>query len=84
MNFVLLSQKNKDKSSEIFPPLILHSPYMCERAMPKGKIDQKKGSNCKEDDSAFQLYDLPAGMTGLTEAAQRPVRLPAYMPGLLI
>ena len=47
MNFVLSSQKNKDKSSEIFPPLILHSPYMCERAMPKGKIDQKKGSNCK-------------------------------------
>ena len=45
MKFALLCKTNKEKYTEIFPPLLL-----C--AMPRSK----KGSNFKEDDRALPLF----------------------------
>ena len=46
MNFVLESKTNKDKSKDIFPPLLLQPPCICACAMPRAR--SAKGSNFKE------------------------------------
>ena len=41
---------NKDKSTEIFPPLLLKQTNICQRAMPRAKKRSAKGTNYSEDD----------------------------------
>ena len=61
MKFVLLSivkQTNKQKSTEIFPPILHKPPYICmrrARAMLRATKWSGKGSNFKEDDSTLPL-----------------------------
>ena len=61
MKFLLLSKTNEDKSTEIFPPLLLKPTYiqysMCTCNAESQKISAK-GSNCKEDDMALPLWML--------------------------
>ena len=51
---------NKDKSKEIFlpllpKPLMYNCTYICACAMSRAKKKSAKGSNFKEDDSVFSL-----------------------------
>ena len=59
MKFVLYSETNKDKSTEIFPPLLL-KPTVCALRMcnVKGQKRSAKGSNFKEDDRDLPLLEL--------------------------
>ena len=42
MKFVLLSITNKDKSTEIFPPLLLQPTYICACALCNGALPRTK------------------------------------------
>ena len=48
MKFVFYNKTNKDKCTEIFPPLLLEPPDICTRAMPRAKQDQQKVSTLKK------------------------------------
>ena len=48
MQYVYLSKTNKDKSAEIFPPLLLKPTYICARAMLRSKKGQQKSLTLKE------------------------------------
>ena len=68
MNFVLESKTNKDKSKDIFPPLLLQPPCICACAMPRAR--SAKGSNFKEDERAFaplgvMMYSMTAILSAL-------------------
>ena len=53
MKFVFESETNKDKSTEIFPPLLLKPPMRsCNAASQKWSA---KGSNFNEDERALLL-----------------------------
>ena len=42
VKFELYSKTNKDKSTEIFPPLLLKPTYICALAMPRFKKGHQK------------------------------------------
>ena len=46
---------NKEKSTEIFPPLLFKPLYRWSFALPRAKKGQKKVSNFKENDKALPL-----------------------------
>ena len=48
MQYVYLSKTNKDKSAEIFPPLLLKPTYICTRAMLRANIGQEKSPILKK------------------------------------
>ena len=48
VKFELYSKTNKDKSTEIFPPLLLKPTDTCERAMQRANKGSAKGSNLKK------------------------------------
>ena len=58
MKFVLESKTNKEKSTVIFPPLLLKTPYIWASAMPIAKKRSAKGSNFKEDEEEL-VFPFP-------------------------
>ena len=54
VTLVCLSKTNKDKSTEIFSPLLPKPTFICEHAMPIGKKGQQKVP-FNEDDIALPL-----------------------------
>ena len=59
MKYLLQSKKDKDKSTEIFPPLLLKPIYKYMRTCnAEGPKRSAKGSNFKEDDRAEPLSVL--------------------------
>ena len=55
MKFVCLSKTNKDKSTEIFSPLLLKPTNICAHVQCREPKRIAKGSNFKED-----LRDFPS------------------------
>ena len=51
--FALKSKTNKDKSTEIFPPLLRITTYICAGAIPRGKKGQQKVPIKKKDHRAL-------------------------------
>ena len=57
MNSCYYKLKNKDKSTERFPPLLSKPTYIFAHAMPRAKNGKHaKDSNCNEDERALPLY----------------------------
>ena len=40
-NYIIKCKTNKNKSTEIYPPLLIKPPYICARAMPRAKKTAK-------------------------------------------
>ena len=56
MKFVSLSKTNKDKSTEIFPPLLTKPTYTMRMCIAESHKRSAKGSNFKKDDRVLPLY----------------------------
>ena len=89
MKFVLESETNKDKYTEISPPLLLIPPYiqyLCARAMPEPKmknvskrfdqlitVSHKKDDKCKA--SMLPLNDVGSDHRIIIHRGAKPSRL---------